>query len=80
MTSTTLHCKIKESNGIPPGSMATFDAQGKLLVAETLPGFRLPDHFVVEIEEGVELAVVKVNDGHVIDEDDMDMFIAMVYG
>jgi hypothetical protein len=80
MTSTTLRCKIIVSDDIPMGSMATFDALGQLLVAETLPGFRLPDKFLVEIEEGVELSVVRSGEVHSIDEDDMDMFVAMVYG
>jgi hypothetical protein len=80
MTSTNLHCKIIASGGIPEGSMATFDALGQLLVAETRPGFLLPSQFLIEIEEGVELSVVLSGEGHAIDEDDMDMFVAMVYG
>lgn len=80
MNSSTLLCKLVPTGDIPEGSTATFDSEGRLIVADVQPGFRLPDEFRIEIEEGVYVAVVKDEQGHVVDEDDREFFVSMVFG
>ncbi|WOF81430.1 hypothetical protein P5704_026400 (plasmid) [Pseudomonas sp. FeN3W] len=79
MTS-TLHCKIIPNDAIPADCEAVFDTTGRLLVAMTAPGFKLPETFEVEAEDGVVFTVVSEGEGHAIHEDDMDIFVPMVFG
>lgn len=80
MNSSTLLCKLVPAGGIPEGATATFDSEGRLIVADVQPGFKLPDEFRIEIEEGVYVAVVKEGQGYVVDEDDREFFVSMVFG
>jgi len=80
MNSSTLLCKLVPDGDIPEGTTATFDSKGRLIVADVQPGYRLPDEFSVEIEEGVYVVVVRDEQGHVVNEDDREFFVSMVFG
>lgn len=77
---TTLNCTLVPSEHISESALAVFDVSGQLLMTELHPGALLPDNFDVQAEDGVVFSVVRSGAWHKIDDDDMDIFTAMVFG
>jgi hypothetical protein len=80
MNGSTLLCNIVPEGAIPENATATFDSEGRLLVADVQPGFCLPDTFRIEVEEGAVVTVIREGQEHVVSEDDREFFISMVFG
>lgn len=80
--SSILMCQILNCPGLEPGTSAIFSAAGELVMTE--PRLHhpqlLPESFEVQAEDGVVFTVVSDAGVHRIDEDDLGIFQAMVFG
>lgn len=80
--SSILSCRVIDCPGLEPGISAIFNASGELVMTE--PRLHspqaLPESFEVEAEDGVVFTVVSEAGVHHIDEDDLGIFQAMVFG
>lgn len=81
--STTITCNIPVQVGnvfVQEGCTAVFSSSGILLTIEGLPlGQSAPDDFDVELE-GMTFSVRSDGDEHVIRQEHLDAFTAMVFG